>query len=86
VDSIADLRAKLIQTAESVKETHEKIAATLDALALHGEPGHIERRQALADQARVNAEVEATHIDANLGHSVSRWRVAKGRMVPVQGD
>jgi septal ring factor EnvC (AmiA/AmiB activator) len=66
VDSIADLRARLIQTADSVKEMHEKIAATLDALALNGDPEHTQRRQALADQARINAEMEATHIDAML--------------------
>jgi septal ring factor EnvC (AmiA/AmiB activator) len=66
VDSIADLRAKLIQTAESVKDMHAKIAAILDALAVNGDPEHIERRQALAAQARVNTEVEATHIDVML--------------------
>ncbi|HEY2299775.1 MAG TPA: hypothetical protein VGH43_18735 [Jatrophihabitans sp.] len=66
VDSLADLRAKLIQSAESVRKIQEKIAATLDALALNGDSKHTKRRQALADQARINAEVETTDIDAIL--------------------
>ena len=62
VTSVADLRARLLKTAQSVKETHEQIASTMEALAQTGDEEHAERRRALADKARTNAEKEASQI------------------------
>ena len=49
----------------SVKDTHESIAATMDMLAERGGE-HAERRRGLAEQARLFAEVEASHITVLL--------------------
>lgn len=63
VDSVTYLRARLIETAQSVEQMYERIAATMDMLAERGGM-HAERRRGLAEQARIFAEVEASHIAA----------------------
>jgi hypothetical protein len=52
-----------VTLAQSAKQTHEQVAATMDRLAECGGP-HAQRRRQLAERSRRFAEMEAQHIAA----------------------
>jgi hypothetical protein len=56
------LHDRLLETAESVRRSHEQTAETMDKLANTGGPEHATRRREAAERSRRFAEEEARQV------------------------